>query len=391
MFKSDFIVSGAEVNLSSDTSPQTLVSSWWIAVLVPILLPPPSSSLTLTLLSTCSARHHTLHRRFLIPSDGLCIATLISLSYPPSFSLSLHRLPSIEISKNRSDFSSIFHNPPFHLIFDHNIHSYSINYIYSFLFFFPLPQYFHSLDRWRAIVILFPSPHSLTSPTPLPSPSSIRTTQSSASIDLLRERSRKSRFRERETSEVEMRSEKEQLGDKLEKGWGGDMLTFSLAQVRSCAISPRGGRVPRSRASRLFLLWNSVDTSRLWNSPRSAPATSTLRLATAGQPFLRLLSPFSLLLPRFLLLLLLLLLLCVIQPIFAHRWFSSPPLPAWLKLIFDRVNVSMAGELGGFSNIDWLIKQNLIICWINIVDIFFLLLGEFIKWFMIKKNFFEFR
>lgn len=104
MFKSDFIVSGAEVNLSSDTSPQTLVSSWWIAVLVPILLPPPSSSLTLTLLSTCSARHHTLHRRFLIPSDGLCIATLISLSYPPSFSLSSHRLPSIEISKNRSDF-----------------------------------------------------------------------------------------------------------------------------------------------------------------------------------------------------------------------------------------------------------------------------------------------
>lgn len=245
MFKSDFIVSGAEVNLSSDTSPQTFVSSWWIAVLVPILLPPPSSSLTLTLLSTCSARHHTLHRRFLIPSDGLCIATLISLSYPPSFSLSLHRLPSIEISKNRSDFSSIFHNPPFHLIFDHNIHSHSINYIYSFLFFFPLPQYFHSLDRWRAIVILFPSPHSLTSPTPLPSPSSIRTTQSSASIDLLRERSRKSRFRERETSEVEMRSEKEQLGDKLEKGWGGDTLTFSLAQVRSCAISPRGGRVPR--------------------------------------------------------------------------------------------------------------------------------------------------
>lgn len=371
MFKSDFIVSGAEVNLSSDTSPQTLVSSWWIAVLVPILLPPPSSSLTLTLLSTCSARHHTLHRRFLIPSDGLCIATLISLSYPPSFSLSSHRLPSIEISKNRSDFfldlSQSTFSPHFRsqysFIFD-KLHL-------QFSFFFPLPQHFHSLDRWRAIVILFPSPHSLTSPTPLPSPSSIRTTQSSASIDLLRERSRKSRFRERETSEVEMRSEKEQLGDKLEKGWGGDTLTFSLAQVRSCAISPRGGRVPRSRASRLFLLWNSVDTSRLWNSPRSAPATSTLRLATAGQPFLRLLSPFSLLLPRFLLLLLLLLLLCVIQPIFAHRWFSSPPLPAWLKLIFDRVNVSMAGELGGFSNIDWLIKQNLIICWINIVDIFF--------------------
>lgn len=315
---------------------------------------------------------------------------LLSLSLIPPLSLS----PCIDYHRSKfrkivAIFSSIFHNPPFHLIFDHNIHSHSINYIYSFLFFFPLPQYFHSLDRWRAIVILFPSPHSLTSPTPLPSPSSIRTTQSSASIDLLRERSRKSRFRERETSEVEMRSEKEQLGDKLEKGWGGDMLTFSLAQVRSCAISPRGGRVPRSRASRLFLLWNSVDTSRLWNSPRSAPATSTLRLATAGQPFLRLLSPFSLLLPRFLLLLLLL--LCVIQPIFAHRWFSSPPLPAWLKLIFDRVNVSMAGELGGFSNIDWLIKQNLIICWINIVDIFFLLLGEFIKWFMIKKNFFEFR
>lgn len=142
----------------------------------------------------------------------------LSLLSPLFLSLSLHRLPSIEISKNRSDFSSIFHNPPFHLIFDHNIHSHSINYIYSFLFFFPLPQHFHSLDRWRAIVILFPSPHSLTSPTPLPSPSSIRTTQSSASIDLLRERSRKSRFRERETSEVEMRSEKEQLGDKLEKG-----------------------------------------------------------------------------------------------------------------------------------------------------------------------------
>lgn len=101
MFKSDFIVSGAEVNLSSDTSPQTLVSSWWIAVLVPILLPPPSSSLTLTLLSTCSAPSHPS------PSISHPFRWIMHRSY-----LSLSLLVSITIDRNFENFLNRSDSPP---------------------------------------------------------------------------------------------------------------------------------------------------------------------------------------------------------------------------------------------------------------------------------------
>lgn len=151
-----------------------------------------------------------------------------------------------------------------------------------------------------------------------------------------------------------MRSEKEQLGDNSRRRHAHVRPKYPVQFLHGEDVY----LVPNLAS---FLLWNSVDTSRLWNSPRSAPATSTLRLATAGQPFLPcLLSPFSLLLPRFFFFsssssCLPCMRYTPLSPIFAHHWFSSPLLPSsWLKVIFDKVNVSTAGECK-FSNIDRLI------------------------------------
>lgn len=276
MFKSDFIVSGAEVNLSSDTSPQTLVSSWWIAVLVPILLPPPSSSLTLTLLSTCSAPSHPSPSishpfRWIMHRFYLSLSLLVSITIDRNFEnflnrsdsppLIMHPIPYLSLfPEKRRKITSLLDNSihyppilpsiPFSItLFIHRFRP-SINHLqyFSTLSLFT-PQHFHSLDfsvpidgAHRNLIPYSPTLTSLTLLPPLPS------TLQSTTIDLLRERSRKSISR----TKTKTRKGKRRWGVKR-SSWGitreGDTLTFGRSIL--CNFST-GKTCTSSRTSRLF-------------------------------------------------------------------------------------------------------------------------------------------
>lgn len=87
MFKGNFIVSGAEVNLSSDTSPQTLGVSLMdrgsrpllpslLSLSRPCVFHPAALSVRIPAARSKPSTPHAARLRFLIPSDGLCIAFL---------------------------------------------------------------------------------------------------------------------------------------------------------------------------------------------------------------------------------------------------------------------------------------------------------------------------
>lgn len=356
MFKSDFIVSGAEVNLSSDTSPQTLVSSWWIAVLVPILLPPPSSSLTLTLLSTCSAPSHPSPSishpfRWIMHRFYLSLSLLVSITIDRNFEnflnrsdsppLIMHPIPYLSLfPEKRRKITSLLDNSihyppilpsiPFSItLFIHRFRP-SINHLqyFSTLSLFT-PQHFHSLDfsvpidgAHRNLIPYSPTLTSLTLLPPLPS------TLQSTTIDLLRERSRKSISR----TKTKTRKGKRRWGVKR-SSWGitreGDTLTFGRSIL--CNFST-GKTCTSSRTSRLFYF--EIPSIHHASETRLAPPPPPPRSALPQPANLSFLAFFHLSRSscHALLLLLLLFPVCVIHP--CRRFsrttdfppLSSPPL-----------------------------------------------------------------